>query len=70
MTTAVTHRLRVDWPLCTARGLCSELLPEAVALDEWGYPVVTSDIGDDLVADARAAVKACPQRALRLVPRN
>ena len=60
-------RLRVDWPACQGRGLCYELLPEVVDLDEWGYPVVTGEVPDDLLADARAAVRGCPQLALRLV---
>lgn len=59
-------RLRVDWPACRARGLCHELLPEVVELDEWGYPVVTRDVPAGLEGDARAAVRACPQLALRL----
>ena len=59
--------LRVDWPACKARGLCHELLPEIVELDEWGYPLVTGPVGAELLADARAAVRACPQLALRLV---
>ncbi len=63
----MTARLRVDWPACTARGLCHELLPEIVELDPWGYPLVTGPVTDDLLADARAAVRACPQLALRLV---
>jgi hypothetical protein len=25
---------------CVAHGLCGELLPEAVRLDEWGYPII------------------------------
>jgi len=28
--------IRVDWPSCLARGLCAELLPERIHLDEWG----------------------------------
>ncbi|GAA2146807.1 hypothetical protein GCM10009844_23390 [Nocardioides koreensis] len=62
-------RLRVDWPSCEARGLCHELLPEVVDLDEWGYPIVRGEVTDELVADARAAVRACPRLAIRLVPR-
>lgn len=61
------HRLRVDWPNCKARGVCYELLPELVTLDEWGYPVVTGEVTAELLRDARAAVQACPQLALRLV---
>lgn len=63
----MNRRLRVDWPACQARGLCHELLPEVVELDEWGYPVVTGDVTDALLAHARAAVRACPRLALRLV---
>ena len=37
---SVDQVLRVDWPQCRARGLCAELLPERIVLDEWGYPVV------------------------------
>ena len=63
----MSRRLRVDWPSCRARGLCHELLPELVELDEWGYPIVGGEVTDELVADARAAVRACPRLALRLV---
>lgn len=63
----MTRQLRVDWPRCRARGLCHELLPEIVELDEWGYPFVTSPVTDALSADARAAVRACPRVALRLM---
>lgn len=63
----MSARLRVDWPACRARGLCHELLPEVVDLDEWGYPVVTGDLADDQLSDARAAVRACPKLALRVV---
>ena len=33
-------RVTVDWTRCTAHGLCAELLPELIDLDDWGYPVV------------------------------
>ena len=62
----MSHRLRVDWPACQARGLCHELLPEVIELDEWGYPLITGLVTGDLLADARAAVRACPRLALRL----
>lgn len=62
----MTVRLRVDWPRCKGRGLCFELLPEVVDLDEWGYPVIRGSITRDLIADAREAVRSCPTLALRL----
>jgi ferredoxin len=61
-------RLRVDWPQCKAHGLCAELAPEVIHLDEWGYPFidpVTLD-GDELAA-VKKAVLACPTLALKLV---
>jgi len=59
-------RLQVDWPACEAHGLCAEVLPERVQLDDWGYPVVTDEVPEDLLRLAKAAVKACPVSALRL----
>ena len=60
-------RLRVDWPSCHAHGLCAEILPEMVTLDEWGYPVVSLQVPVYLMALAQQAVKACPTLALRLM---
>ena len=63
----MSARLQVDWPRCKARGLCFELLPEVVRLDEWGYPVVDDrPVPAALLASARAAVRSCPSLALRL----
>lgn len=51
--------------LCTAHGLCADLLPERITLDEWGYPILEAGaLPDDLVAHARRAARACPTRAL------
>jgi ferredoxin len=59
--------LRVDPIACDGRGLCAELLPEVVTLDEWGYPVIASrPLPDSARALARRAVAACPMLALRL----
>jgi ferredoxin len=60
--------LRVDWPQCKAHGLCAEIAPELIHLDEWGYPLFEAVplIGDRLAA-ARKAVQVCPTLALRLV---
>ena len=63
----MTWTMRVDWPSCAARGLCSELLPERIHLDEWGFPVVEGTVTPDLLGLAKAAATACPHRALRLV---
>lgn len=63
----MNHRIRVDWPACRGRGLCFEMLPERVELDEWGYPVVIGDVPPELLHLARKASRACPTLALRLV---
>ena len=60
-------RLRVDPIACAAHGLCAELLPERIHLDDWGYPVVDGrPLPPDLLAHARRAAAACPTLALLL----
>ena len=59
--------LAVDPIRCTGHGLCAELLPEGIVLDEWGYPLLArGELPPDLVRTARRAAAACPTRALRL----
>jgi ferredoxin len=61
------RRLRVNPIACHAHGLCAELLPELIDLDEWGYPVLRpGPIPASLIDQAKAAVAACPTLALRL----
>ena len=61
------QRLHVDPIACTAHGLCAELFPEAISLDDWGYPLLPeADVNPAHLAHARRAVKACPTLALRL----
>ncbi|WP_249011540.1 ferredoxin [Conexibacter sp. DBS9H8] len=52
---------------CSAHGMCAELLPERVSLDDWGYPVIdAAPLDPELVGLARIAVQSCPKLALRL----
>lgn len=45
--------------------MCAELLPERIALDEWGYPLLDErPLSPDLVEHARRAAQACPTFAL------
>lgn len=61
-------RLQVNPIACEAHGLCAELLPERIDLDEWGYPMLDdAPLAPDLVAHARRAAAACPTLALRLL---
>jgi ferredoxin len=64
---AVILRLRLDRTACTGHGLCADLLPERISLDEWGFPIVSGDVPPRLAGHARRAVRACPVLALRLV---
>ena len=60
--------LRVDPIACDGHGLCAELLPERIQLDEWGYPIVADEpLPRELERHARRAVAACPVLALSLV---
>ena len=36
----MSQRVRVNPIACEAHGMCAELLPERITLDEWGYPIV------------------------------
>lgn len=60
-------RLHVDWTRCDGHGLCAALLPDRIALDEWGFPVLTGGAVDAAEVKAtRRVVAACPALALRL----
>jgi len=65
-------RLHIDWTRCDGRGLCTELLPELLARDDWGYPVAHDrsrepEVPAELHRFAKEAVKRCPRLALRLL---
>jgi ferredoxin len=60
-------QLRVDPTACAGHGLCAELAPELVRLDEWGYPIVADrPVPRALERTARRAVTDCPALALAL----
>jgi ferredoxin len=60
-------RLRVNPIMCEAHGMCAELLPELIRLDDWGYPIVDeAQVPPELLELARKAVDACPTLALLL----
>ena len=61
-------KLQVNPIACEGHGACAELLPEAITMDEWGYPIIDPrPLPPGLVRNARAAVSACPTLALRLM---
>lgn len=60
-------RLRVNPIACEGHGLCAELLPERIELDEWGFPIVDPEpVTGATARDAARAVAACPTLALLL----
>ena len=59
--------LRIDPIACDGHGLCAELFPERVRLDDWGYPIIDPrPIPPSLAEHANRAVKECPKLALAL----
>lgn len=60
-------RARVNPIRCVAHGLCAELLPERIRLDQWGYPIIDHpELSPDLREHAQRAADACPTLALLL----
>ena len=65
----MTSTLRVNPIACSGHGLCAELLPELISLDEWGYPVIADGpVPPRLAREVRRAVTDCPALALALTP--
>ena len=63
----MSPRLRVNPIACEAHGLCAEILPELIRLDDWGYPILDgSEVPVELLGLAERAVDACPTLALLL----
>jgi ferredoxin len=63
----MSERLRVNPIACEAHGLCAELLPELIRLDDWGYPIIEDAVvPPELERLARRAVDVCPTLALLL----
>ncbi len=61
--------LLVNPVACDGIGMCTQLAPDVVTTDSWGFPVVLrGDLSDDEVRQAERAVAGCPRRALLLVP--
>jgi ferredoxin len=61
----MSYRVRVNPIACEAHGMCAEILPERIALDDWGYPILDErPLDSDLLAHAKRAAQACPTFAL------
>ncbi|HEY6835057.1 MAG TPA: ferredoxin [Gaiellaceae bacterium] len=63
----MSKRIKVNPIACDGSGLCAELLPERIRLDDWGYPIVDPEpLTSELTKHAERAVDACPKMALLL----
>ena len=63
----MSGHLRVNPIACQAHGMCAELLPERVTLDQWGYPIIDErPVDGALLENAHRAAAACPTFALLL----
>jgi ferredoxin len=59
--------LVVDPIACEGHGICAELFPEWIRLDDWGYPIIDPrPVPEALAVHARRAVSSCPTLALAL----
>ena len=65
----VDLELLVNPVTCDGIGMCTQLAPDVVTTDSWGFPVVLRGaLSDDEIRQAERAVAGCPKRALLLVP--
>jgi ferredoxin len=63
----MAERLQVDPVACDGIAICAHLAADIVRVDTWGYPIVSAEPLDGRrERQARAAVSACPRRALFL----
>jgi ferredoxin len=62
-------RVVIDRDRCSGHGRCYTLASALFVDDDAGYGLTIADgsVGAELVADARRAATACPERAVRIV---
>jgi ferredoxin len=65
----MTAELYVDFDRCTGHGRCYNESPDLLTYDEEGFVSVRHGaiaLRDDQLADAAAAVAACPEQAMSI----
>jgi len=67
----VAGTLVLDPITCGGRGLCHDVAPHLIELDEWGYPLLPggtlrAPLNRDDLSAAREATHACPLLALHI----
>jgi ferredoxin len=64
-------RVRVNPITCAGHGICAELLPELISLDEWNYPSpIVTEVPAELENHAQRAAQQCPTLAIVLERRH
>ncbi len=67
----MSEHIAVDRIRCDGHGLCADLIPEMIRLDDWGYPIIESaPVSAAVRQHANRAVDSCPVLALRLEHRQ
>ena len=57
--------LRINPIACDGVGICSHLAPDLIAVDSWGYPILTGHpLRPSQQRSAEGAVNGCPRKAL------
>ena len=64
----MTLHLKINPIACTGHGMCAELFPELIELDDWGYPIVRNEgiVPAQLEEHAFRAAEFCPTIAVLL----
>ena len=63
----MSTKLVLNPTTCVGHGICAELFPEWIKLDDWGYPIIDRrPVPDAYRAHAKRAAAACPTLALLL----
>ena len=64
----MSARVEVDTGLCASTGMCESVAPDLFEVaDDGSLVVLQVELPEARVADARAAARSCPTRALRIV---
>ena len=62
--------IEIDWTRCDGHGMCADLVPDRIVLDEWGFPLIRrTAVTSAELKGTRRAVAMCPGLALRLESR-
>ena len=60
-------QISIDRVKCDGHGLCAEILPELIRMDDWGYPIVAAGpVPERLMPLAERAMADCPVLAIAL----